>query len=92
MSWTPIRVCKYTRSIHPDDQQPGLPLALDNDILQDNWERWHVQKNDAGEWVGRNAIINQWLVDNSNNIMPYADNAEAEQPKRKAKKRKAWSK
>ena len=60
MRWTPIRVNKYTRELHPEDHIDGLPkpgpLAEDN-----HYERWRVKQNPNGEWIGGNGIINLWL-------------------------------
>ena len=66
-SWQKVRVSKYTRNLHPDDAQPGLPNP---GLIEssDRYEEFHVKKNNSDEWVGRTAIVNNWLVSNQTKV------------------------
>ena len=92
MPWTKVRVHKYTRELHPDDYAKGLPAPADHTDDDAHYEHFVVRKNDTGEWIGRNGIVNNWLTQN---IPSDADNAkEVEEteaidnkPKRRTKKK-----
>ena len=84
MSWTKIRVSRYTRNLHPEDHQPGLPQPGPLEDGTNQYEEYHVRQNDAGEWTGRNGTVNQWLVDNTfTNAEPTEIETATVQPKEK---------
>jgi hypothetical protein len=60
MKWKPIRVSKFTRNLHPEDYQPGLPAP---GPLEDpnRYEQFVVRLNELGEWVGRDHATRLWL-------------------------------
>lgn len=64
MSWTRIRVSRFTRNLHPEDYKPGLPVPGELESA-DRYENFHIKQNDSGEWVGRNGLVNMWLVDST---------------------------
>jgi len=62
MNWQKIRVHRYTRELHPEDHKEGLPSPGELDEDPNNYELWHVKQVQSGDWVGRNGIVNNWLL------------------------------
>jgi hypothetical protein len=61
MKWIPIRVSKFTRALHPDDHQEGLPQPGPLEDA-DRYEEMVVGKNEALVWIGKNWNAGQWLI------------------------------
>jgi hypothetical protein len=79
MKWIKIRVSKYTRALHPDDYQEGLPQpGLDEG---EGKYRELIVGNQGGTWmVGRDDVAETWLQENrtyeeSKTIVHYANDA-----------------
>lgn len=89
MSWTKIRVHKFTRELHPNDHENGLPQPSDTADDEEKYEYFIVRQNNDGEWVGQNGIVNNWLAQRE----PYAFDAkeaqeETNKPNKSESKRK----
>lgn len=61
--WQKLRVSRFTRNLHPGDHQEGLPEPGPIES-SDRYEIYKVKKNNAGEWIGYNGEVNNWLVAN----------------------------
>jgi hypothetical protein len=61
MKWIKVRVSKYTRALHPDDYQEGLPQPGQLEDA-DRYEEMVVGKNEALVWIGKNWNAGQWLI------------------------------
>jgi hypothetical protein len=61
MRWVSIRVSKYTRALHPDDYQEGLPQPGPLEDA-DRYEEMVVGKNESLVWIGKNWNARQWLI------------------------------
>lgn len=59
--WQKLRVSRFTRNLHPEDHQEGLPKPGPIES-SDRYEIYKVKKNNAGEWIGYNGEVNNWLV------------------------------
>ena len=81
MSWIKVRVSRYTRELHPDDHQDGLPKPgeLEHDV---SYEAFHVQRKGLS-WIGRTDDINSWLA---NKPGYYAEPKKAEKASVQSKK------
>lgn len=89
MKWISIRVSKYTRTLHPEDHQEGLPQpGLDEGAGR---YRDMVVGCQGGVWVGRDDVSKAWLEENSNKE-EYANDAKKEAPKKKRPIKKARKK
>jgi len=89
MKWIPIRVSKYTRALHPDDYQEGLPQpGLDEG---EGKYRELIVGNQGGVWVGRDDIAEIWLKDQrtyeASKQVHYANDATQTTKGKKAKRK-----
>ena len=62
MKWIKIRVSKFTRALHPDDYQEGLPQPG----LYEGEGKYRelIVGNQGGVWVGRDDVAETWLQEN----------------------------
>jgi hypothetical protein len=86
MKWIPIRVSKYTRALHPDDYQEGLPQP---GVYEGAYNyRDMIVGNDGGTWVGRDDVAETWLQEKrtyeASKQVHYANDAKEEPNRKKA--------
>jgi hypothetical protein len=62
MKWVKIRVSKYTRALHPDDYNEGLPQPGINE--GEGKYRELIVGNQGGTWIGRDDVAETWLQEN----------------------------
>jgi hypothetical protein len=86
MKWISIRVSKYTRALHPDDYQEGLPQP--GPLEDADRYRTMIVGNDGGTWVGRDDVAETWLQENrtyeESKTVHYANDAKGKAPRKKA--------
>jgi hypothetical protein len=86
MKWIKIRVSKFTRALHPDDHQEGLPQpGLDEG---EGKYRELIVGNQGGTWIGRDDVAETWLQENrtyeESKTVHYANDAKEEPKGKKA--------
>jgi hypothetical protein len=86
MKWIKIRISKFTRALHPDDHQEGLPQPG----LYEGEGRYKelIVGNQGGTWVGRDDVAEGWLQDQrtyeTSKQVHYANDAKGKAPRKKA--------